>query len=65
MLDPTAPARANREIVFDKFHTSKHLRSLSAGGGNTNSSRRSAHDRLIGTRYDWLRHPAGPEPGEC
>jgi transposase len=55
---------AERKIVFDKFHLAKHLseavdlvrrrenRQLKAGGD----------DRLAGTRYDWLRHPARMEP---
>lgn len=57
-------AGADSKIVFDKFHVAKHLgdavdkvrrkenRTLKAAGD----------DRLAGTRYDWLRHPAAMEP---
>ena len=57
-------ADAGRKIVFDKFHVAQHLgmavdevrrkenRALRAGGD----------DRLKGTRYDWLRNPAGMDP---
>lgn len=55
---------ADRKIVFDKFHIAKHL------GEAVDQVRRKEHkllkaagdDRLSGTRYDWLRHPAAMEP---
>jgi transposase len=55
---------AEGKIVFDKFHIAKHL------GGAVDRVRRREHktlraagdDRLAGTRYDWLRHPAAMEP---
>lgn len=55
---------ADRKIVFDKFHIAKHL------GDAVDRVRRQEHktlkaagdDRLKGTRYDWLRHPAAMEP---
>jgi len=55
---------AEKKIVFDKFHIAKHL------GEAVDRVRRSEHktlkaagdDRLTGTRYDWLRHPARMEP---
>jgi transposase len=55
---------ADRKIVFDKFHIAKHL------GEAVDRVRRREHktlraagdDRLAGTRYDWLRHPAAMEP---
>lgn len=55
---------AERKIVFDKFHIAKHL------GEAVDRVRRREHktlraagdDRLAGTRYDWLRHPAAMEP---
>jgi transposase len=54
----------NRKIVFDKFHMAKHL------GEAVDRVRRREHktlraagdDRLAGTRYNWLRHPAAMEP---
>jgi transposase len=69
MWDPyVRPVRENLEggtglIVFDKFHIAKHL------GDAVDRVRRQEHktpkaagdDRLKGTRYDWLRHPAGME----
>jgi transposase len=55
---------ADGKIVFDKFHIAKHL------GEAVDRVRRREHktlravgdDRLAGTRYDWLRHPAAMEP---
>ena len=55
---------AEGKIVFDKFHIAKHL------GEAVDRVRRKEHkalkaagdDRLTGTRYDWLRHPAAMEP---
>jgi transposase len=69
MWDPyVRPVRENLEggtglIVFDKFHIAKHL------GDAVDRVRHQEHktpkaagdDRLKGTRYDWLRHPAGME----
>jgi transposase len=59
-------AEADRKIVFDKFHIAKHL------GEAVDRVRRREHktlkaagdDRLKGTRYDWLRHPATMEPND-
>jgi transposase len=55
---------AESKIVFDKFHIAKHLSEA------VDQVRRREHkqlkargdDRLTGTRYDWLRHPARMEP---
>lgn len=55
---------ADGKIVFDKFHGAKQL------GEAVDQVRRKEHkllkaagdDRLSGTRYDWLRHPAAMEP---
>lgn len=55
---------ADRKIVFGKFHIAKHL------GEAVDRLRRREHktlraagdDRLAGTRYHWLRHPAAMEP---
>lgn len=57
-------ADADKKIVFDKFHIAKHLSEA------VDKIRRREHrqlraagdDRLTGTRYDWLRHPAKMEP---
>ena len=57
-------AEAEEKIVFDKFHVAQHL------GDAVDQVRRKEHkllkargdDRLAGTRYDWLRNPAGMEP---
>jgi transposase len=57
-------ADANQKIVFDKFHIAQHL------GDAVDQVRRrenktlqaAGDDRLTGTRYDWLRHPAAMEP---
>jgi transposase len=50
---------ADDKIVYDKFHVAKHL-----GEGVDKVRRRenrqlreAGDDRLVGTRYDWLRHP--------
>jgi transposase len=50
---------ANAKIVYDKFHVAKHL------GEGVDQVRRAENkllratgdDRLVGTKYDWLRHP--------
>jgi transposase len=55
--------KADRKIVFDQFHIAKHLSEA------VDQVRRKEHkqlraagdDRLTGTRYDWLRHPASME----
>jgi len=54
---------ADGKIVFDKFPIAQHL-----GNGVDRVRRRenkllpaAGDDRLAGTRYDWLRHPAGME----
>jgi transposase len=52
---------AERKIVFDKFHILWHLNQA------VDLTRRAEHkllrrrgdERLKGTKYDWLRHPAG------
>jgi transposase len=53
-------AGADSKIVFDKFHIASHL------GEAVDKVRRQEHrellregdETLIGTKYDWLRHPA-------
>ena len=52
---------AGEKIVFDKFHIAKHL------NDGVDRVRRAEHrelkqrgdERLVGTKYDWLRHPDG------
>lgn len=55
---------ARRKIVFDKFHIAKHLsEAVDVVRRRENRQlRASGDDRLAGTRYDWLRHPARMEP---
>lgn len=57
-------ADANGKIVFDKFHIAKHLgEAVDRVRRRENKTLRAAgDDRLTGTRYDWLRHPAAMEP---
>src|SRR5260370_32498189 len=53
-----------RKTFFDKFHIAKHLvQAVDKVGRRENKTLRAAgDDRLTGTRYDWLRHPANREP---
>jgi transposase len=55
---------AGKKIVFDKFHIAKHLgEAVDKVRRRENKTLRAAgDDRLTGTRYDWLRHPATMEP---
>jgi transposase len=55
---------AEKKIVFDKFHIAKHLsEAVDRVRRRENKTLRAAgDDRLTGTRYDWLRHPAAMEP---
>lgn len=55
---------AQSKIVFDKFHIAKHLsEAVDVVRRRENKQLRGAgDDRLAGTRYDWLRHPARMEP---
>jgi len=54
---------ADGKIVFDKFHIAKHLsEAVDKVRRKENKILRAAgDDRLTGTRYDWLRHPARME----
>lgn len=51
---------ADNKIVFDKFHIAKHLsEAVDRVRRQENKELRSeGDDRLVGTKYDWLRHPA-------
>jgi transposase len=55
---------AQSKIVFDKFHIAKHLSEAVDQVRRRENKLLRAHgdDRLAGTRYDWLRHPARMEP---
>jgi len=57
---------AQGKIVFDKFHIAKHLsEAVDLVRRRENKQLRAAgDDRLTGTRYDWLRHPAKMEPAD-
>lgn len=54
---------ADSKIVFDKFHIAKHLsEAVDLVRRRENKQLRArGDDRLAGTRYDWLRHPASME----
>lgn len=51
---------AESKIVFDKFHIAKHLSEAvdRVRRREHKQLKASGDDRLAGTRYDWLRHPA-------
>ena len=55
---------ADGKIVFDKFHIAQHLgEAVDKVRRKENQILRAAgDDTLVGTRYDWLRHPARMEP---
>jgi transposase len=57
---------AESKIVFDKFHIAKHLsEAVDLVRRRENKQLRArGDDRLAGTRYDWLRHPASMEPAD-
>jgi transposase len=52
-------AGADRKIVFDKFHVAQHLgHAVDEVRRKENKALRAEGDqRLVGTRYDWLRNP--------
>lgn len=56
--------QAGRKIVYDKFHIAKHLNEAvdQVRRQERKILRAAGDDRLAGTRYDWLRHPARMEP---
>lgn len=57
---------ADGKIVFDKFHIAQHLgEAVDRVRRRENKTLRAAgDDRLKGTRYDWLRHPAAMDPDD-
>jgi transposase len=52
------------KIVFDKFHIAKHLNEGVDRVRRAEARELRAHgdDRLVGTKYSWLRHPDGFSP---
>jgi len=55
---------ADGKIVFDKFHVAQHLGDAvdQIRRKENKTLRASGDDRLVGTRYDWLRNSAAMEP---
>lgn len=51
---------AGEKIVFDKFHIARHLGEAvdKVRREENRELRRQGDDSLVGTKYDWLRHPA-------
>jgi transposase len=56
-------AEADGKIVFDKFHIAQHLgQAVDQVRRKENKQLRAqGDDRLVGTRYDWLRNPVNLE----
>jgi transposase len=50
---------AEEKIVYDKFHVAKHLGEAvdQVRRAENKQLRASGDERLVGTRYDWLRNP--------
>lgn len=50
---------AEAKIVYDKFHVAKHLGEAvdKVRRGENKQLRAEGDDRLVGTKYDWLRNP--------
>ena len=50
---------AEEKIVYDKFHVAKHLGEAvdQVRRAENKQLRAAGDDRLVGTRYDWLRNP--------
>lgn len=57
---------ADEKMVFDKFHIAKHLGEAvdKVRRQENEQLRRVGDDRLVGTKYDWLRHPNHFAEGE-
>src|SRR5204862_3184869 len=53
-------ADATAKIVFDKFHIAKHLSEAvdQVRRQENRQLRGEGDDRLVGSKYQWLRHPA-------
>ena len=51
---------AGQKIVYDKFHIAKHLNEAvdKVRKRENKELRAEGDDRLVGTKYDWLRNPA-------
>ncbi|MGH9577136.1 MAG: ISL3 family transposase, partial [Terriglobales bacterium] len=52
-------SEAEGKIVFDKFHIAGHLGQAvdKVRRGENQQLRKQGDDRLVGSKYDWLRHP--------
>jgi transposase len=50
---------AAQKIVFDKFHVAKHLNEAvdRVRRAEARELKQQGDDRLVGTKYTWLRHP--------
>lgn len=59
MATHEAVPRAEKKIAFDKFHVAKHLGDAvdRVRRAETKALRDEGDDRLVGTRYQWLRNP--------
>jgi transposase len=57
-------AEADQKIVFDKFHVAQHLSQAvdQVRRKENKALRAEGDDRLVGTRYDWLRYPTTIDP---
>jgi transposase len=55
---------AKKKIVFDKFHVAQHLGDAvdRVRRAENKTLKAAGDDRLVGTRYDWLRARAAMEP---
>ena len=55
---------ADGKIVFDKFHVAQHLSQAvdQVRRKENKALRAQGDDRLVGTRYDWLRNPVRMDP---
>ena len=51
---------AEEKMVFDKFHVAGHLGAAvdKVRRGENKTLRAGGDDRLVGTKYDWLRNPS-------
>jgi len=57
---------ADAKIVYDKFHVAKHLCDAvdRVRRAENKQLRAAGDDRLVGTKYDWLRHPNNFQPAQ-
>ena len=57
---------ADEKIVYDKFHVAKHLGEAvdRVRRGENKQLRAEGDDRLVGTKYRWLRNPENFSPSQ-